>query len=63
MSFYDSFDVSPFTRRPYCADFTIGDIVLWPNGTEGRVAAIDRNEDELQDESGAWVPAYDVDIL
>lgn len=43
-------------------EFQIGDRVLWPNGVEGRVAAIDASDNTVMDECGGWHKAMDVDF-
>jgi hypothetical protein len=46
----------------FADEFSIGSSVLWPNGTLGKVTAIDHAEDMLQDECGGWSKAYDCDL-
>ncbi len=38
----------------------IGENVIWPNGVEGRVAAIDEVDQEIMDECGGWHPFANV---
>lgn len=40
--------------------FSVGDRVLWANGVEGRVAAVDGTQ--IMDECGGWHEADDVEI-
>lgn len=47
-------------------EFRKGDVVLWPNGVEGVVQAVEVDDDLgvlLQDECAAWIEARDVDPL
>lgn len=45
----------------YAANLQPGDKIIWPNGTESRISAIDHDADELMDSTGTWHRAYDVD--
>lgn len=51
-----------FTPDP-AIDWRAGDRVLWPNGIEGEVAAVDFDDMEVMNHGGAWVPMSEVDRL
>ena len=43
--------------------WSTSDIVLWPNGVEGRVYGVDWEDNLLMDECGDWFCAEDVDLV
>jgi hypothetical protein len=47
----------------YSQEFTVGQIIVWPNGTVGPIVGIDEGDDELLDSCGGWSRAYDCDTL
>lgn len=47
----------------WAAAFRIGEIVRWPNGTDGPVRGINMDDDTLLDHCGGWISAFEVDKI
>lgn len=45
----------------WARDYQVGDTVMWPDGSESRIASIDYNDDVIMDSRGKWHHAYDVE--
>lgn len=54
---------NPFVVDPDEAEWRKGDRVLWPNGVEGEVMAVDFDDRTVMDECGGWHPIAFVDRL
>lgn len=44
-------------------DYEIGDLVRWPNGTEGEVYGVDDSDGTLMDACGGWHDADEVELV
>lgn len=44
-------------------DWSSGDVVVWPNGTVGKVCGVDFSDDTLLDDCGGWHSMNDCDLV